>query len=351
MEFINETFTLESYDNFNTNESVYGKYFERQILSGVCFVASFVGFLGNLAVICVILTDKKLQTTTNVFVFNLAVADVLTCAVVPVQAVTILNDELVIPSWLCKLVAFCSLTCIGCSINSLALIAVNRLVGITTTAMYHKLYTAFKLFLMIVVSWGVPVATATIPLFTGYAKYGFNPIFKSCTWTSNKSDIITYAKFISVMYFPLQFAILFLSYLKIYLYVRRTTKSMMRHDTNGSGPQKCQRQLWKRQVTVTKNLFKVVCVFFLCITPYFITLGLQSNVAKSLLSYAGVILISNSAVNPIIYGTKHPDFRTAFAHILRCRRKKRKPESAKGISGQNRTNIVTASASITLQLV
>ncbi|XP_038044359.1 rhodopsin, GQ-coupled-like [Patiria miniata] len=358
MEFlfdINETFTLEGPDNFNTSESVYGTYVERQVLSAVGFAASFVGFLGNLAVIFAILTVKKLQTTTNVFVFNLSVADVLTCAVAPLQAVSILNDELVIPSWLCKLVAFCIITSIGCSINTLALIAVNRLVGITTTDMYSKLYTTFKLSLMIFVSWGVPIAVATIPLFSNYAKYGFNPIYKSCTWSSNESDVITYAKLIGVMYFPLQFTILFVSYLKIYLYVRRKTQSMLRldnyGDSEGAALQTLQRQLWKRQVTVTKNLFTVVCVFVLCMCPFFATLGLPSNVGKSLLSYASLILMSNSAVNPIIYGTKHPDFRTAFAHILGYRRKKYTPQTLRPKRVQNRTSIVTVSLSIPLQLL
>ncbi|XP_038044358.1 beta-4C adrenergic receptor-like [Patiria miniata] len=341
--------------NISATESIYGTYAERQILSGVGFVATFVGLLGNLAVIFAILTVKKLQTKTNVFVLNLAVADVLTCTVAPLQAVTILSDELVIPSWLCKLVAFCIITCIGCSINTLALIAVNRLVGITTTAMYHKVYTPIRLFLMIVMSWAVPIAVATIPLFSNYAKYGFNPIYKSCTWSSNMSYIITYAKLISVMYFPLQFTILFVSYLKIYLYVTRTTQSMLRLDkyggTTGLGSQTLQIQLWKRQVTVTKNLFTVVCVFFLCMCPYFATLGLPSNVGKSLLSYASLVLMSNSAVNPIIYGTKHPDFRTAFAHILRCKRKKYKPQTPRTKSGQNSTTIATISANLQLQLV
>ncbi|XP_038045070.1 melanopsin-like [Patiria miniata] len=357
MEFswnISENYTfstpINSPSKINTTESIYGTYVERQILSGVGFVATFIGLLGNLAVIYAILTVKKLQTKTNVFVLNLALADVLTGIQGPLQAVTVLSDELVIPSWMCNFAAFCFLTCIGCSINTLALIAVNRLVGITTTAKYHNLYTHFKLFLMIFVSWGVPVATATIPLFTSYAKYGFNPIYKSCSWSSNKSDIFTYAKLICVLYFPLQFTILFVSYLKIYLYVTRTTQSMLRLDNDGesegAGQQTLQRQLWKRQVTVTKNLFTVVCVFVLCLCPFFATLGLPSNVAKNLLSYASLILMSNSAVNPIIYGTKHPDFRTAFAHMLRCRRMKYTPQTA--LLGQNSTNIRTISASIQL---
>ncbi|XP_038045128.1 beta-4C adrenergic receptor-like [Patiria miniata] len=360
MEFssnISENYTFSnptnSASNINTTESIYGTYAERQILSGVGFVASFVGLLGNLAVIFAILTVKKLQTKTNVFVLNLAVADVLTCTVAPIQAVTILNDERVIPSWLCKLLAFCIITCIGCSINTLALIAVNRLVGITTTAMYHKLYTRFKLFLMIFVSWGVPVAVATIPVFTNYAKYGFNPIYKSCTWSSNETYNFTYSKFIGTVYFPLQLTILFISYLKIYLYVKKTSKAMLRHDESGNnkgaGPTTLQRQLWKRQVTVTKNLFTVVCLFFLCMGPFCATIGLPINVGKSLLSYASVILMSNSAVNPIIYGTKHPDFRAAFAHILRCRRETCR--SQKALSGQNRANMTTISASIPRELV
>ncbi|XP_022096847.1 rhodopsin, GQ-coupled-like [Acanthaster planci] len=353
---LNETYGVTSANSSDGVKSIYSAYLERQILSGFGFVVGAVGFFGNLAVITAILSFKRLQTRTNVFVLNLAVADVLTCTVSPLQALTVLHDELVIPPWSCKLVAFCLVTCIGCSINTLACIAVNRLVRITTMAMYHKLYTPFKLFLMISVSWCVPIAVATIPLFTDHAEYGFNNVYKSCTWESKTSYDLTYAKLIAIMFFPLQFTILFASYLKIYVYVRKKTQSMLRlsssGDTIGSGSQAIQRQLWRRQVAVTKNLFLVVCVFLLCMIPYFATIGLPIPVIRSLLSYAAAILMTNSSLNPIIYGTKHPDFRMAFAYIL-CYRRKRHHLGPKvtALSGQNRSDTRTIAANMPQQMV
>ncbi|XP_038045192.1 melanopsin-B-like [Patiria miniata] len=310
--------------NASWGGNVYASYAERQFLSAATFVASFVGLLGNLAVICAILTVKKLQTTTNVFVFNLAVADVLTCTVAPLQALTSLNDELVFPLWVCKLVAFGLLTCIGCSINCLVCIAVNRLIGITTAAhsVYRKLLTPCKLSFALILTWFPPLVVAIIPLLSDYAKSGYDPIFYSCAWQSSRSYTFTYAMLIAVVFFPIQFLVLFVSYLKIFLYVRKTSRSTLGHDGTATTNLALQRQLWERQVAVTKNLFLVVCVFLLCLSPYFLILALVKT-ASSALSYASTILVANSSVNPIIYATRHPDFRTAFAGMVHCGRKRR----------------------------
>ncbi|XP_038044485.1 octopamine receptor 1-like [Patiria miniata] len=320
-------------DAWNTSNgslggNVYASYAERLFISGATFVACFVGLLGNLAVIFAILTVKKLQTATNVFVFNLAVADVLTCILATLQGVTILYDELVFPIWVCKLVAFGLLTCIGCSINCLVCIAVNRLIGITTAAhsVYRKLLTPCKLSFALVLTWFPPLVVTTIPLVSDYAEFGYNPTFLSCTWQSSLSYTFTYAMLIAVVFLPIQFLVLFVSYLKIFLYVRKTSRSTLGHDATSTTNLALQRQLWERQVAVTKNLFLVLCVFLLCLSPYFLFLALFKY-SNNALSYAATILVSNSSINPIIYATRHQDFRAAFAGMVHCRRKRRSSQT------------------------
>ncbi|XP_022096846.1 histamine H3 receptor-like [Acanthaster planci] len=331
------------FPNSTTDPRVYRSSVERQVLSAIIFFDSSIGLLGNAAVVFAVLTVKKLQTTTNVFVVNLAAADFLTCIVAILQSVVFLKGELVFPVAVCQAMAFGILVCVGCSVNNLMCVAVNRLVGITTAthSVFRKLYTPCKLSMTVVLTWLVPAAVAIIPFVSDYGELGYNPVYHSCSWRSNRAYQPRYSMVVVVVYFPLQFAILFASYLRIWLFVRGTTKSTLRQDRAGeasTGNRVFQQQLLKRQIAVTKNLFLVVCVFLLCISPYFLLVALPSSLVDNILPTTSTILMANSCVNPIIYGTKHPDFRAAFARVLPCRRKVRKTSQTKSTQDTKETS-------------
>ena len=67
---------------------------ERQVFAALCVLISVVGTVGNLSVVVCMAMSKKLRTVTNVFVVNLAVADLLSCLSLPWQAVAVLGDGL-----------------------------------------------------------------------------------------------------------------------------------------------------------------------------------------------------------------------------------------------------------------
>ena len=73
----------------------------------------------------------------------------------------------------------------------------------------------------------------------------------------------------------------------------------------------------KRQVEITKNLFYVVCAFVACLAPFAIALVIPPS--DPAIPWTSMIVIFNSAINPIIYGAKHPHFKEVFRHMLRCR--------------------------------
>ena len=102
---------------------------ERQAFAALCVLITVVGTVGNLSVVVCVAMSKKLQTVTNVFVVNLAVADLMTCLCLPWQAVSVLGDghwPIEGALWLCQALPFVQILTMGCSINTLALIAVNR---------------------------------------------------------------------------------------------------------------------------------------------------------------------------------------------------------------------------------
>lgn len=76
-------------------------------------------------------------------------------------------------------------------------------------------------------------------------------------------------------------------------------------------------KLSRRQVEITKNLFYVVCAFFICLTPYSVCLVYDAS--DPAVPYTGAFVLFNSCINPIIYATKHPYFKQVFKCILQCK--------------------------------
>ena len=111
-------------------------------LSATC-VIFIVGSLGNIAVIGAVTVYHKLRLMANVFVVNLAVADLLVSSVVSTLAIIgILTSGSIFrtSSVLCKIfVVICTISWTA-SINSITLVAVNRYLCICHRRLYLKVF-------------------------------------------------------------------------------------------------------------------------------------------------------------------------------------------------------------------
>lgn len=84
--------------------------------------------------------------------------------------------------------------------------------------------------------------------------------------------------------------------------------------TNGNLKKTLANRRLNRQLQITCNLFIVVCVFIVSLSPYFVVFLL--NVKGDAVLYASSFVFINSCVNPLIYAFKHPHFKTIFKFIL-----------------------------------
>ncbi|XP_022096742.1 melatonin receptor type 1B-B-like [Acanthaster planci] len=324
-----------SSDSYEINSEdgiiVFRYFFERQIISAMLVTATVVGSLGNCFVLAAVALSRKLRTTTNVFVVNLAAADMLTCLFLPWQVVAILgSDGWPIPDaqWVCAMAGFVIVVTYGCSINSLALIAINRWVGITKSRFtIRRIYTARKLALMVIFSWAVPLCCALTPVLTDVGELGYEKLYKSCTWVRSNLYSSYYNILVMAVNYPFQMMAIVFSYISIFCYVQKTSQKMARADapsvsgkvSGGVASRAMRKKLWKRQLDVTKNLLYIVLAFVLCLTPYFTAIVVTTDWTYRLLPWAGAFLFCNSCVNPIIYATSHPDFKEAFRYMIRCK--------------------------------
>lgn len=308
-------------------EFVFDDYTQRIIVSCLFAVISIVGTFGNSLVIAAVLVSRKLRTATNVFVVSLSFADLLTCLFLPWNVVALLSTN----GWptadeICATAAVVMFTCVGCSVYTLAAIAINRYVLITQPmSTYRAYYTKVKIGLMIAITWAVPFFVALMPAMFGLGELGYDTRYSTCTHKTSHPLSDYYSLTQSVLIYPIPMVTVILCYTLLFLHIRRHARNITEQaETSSSSSSKpirressSKRGISKRQVEISKNLFYVVVAFALCITPYCVSLMVPHS--EPFVPWAGAVILFNSCINPLIYSTKHPYFRQVMRAILRCR--------------------------------
>ncbi|XP_022104724.1 melatonin receptor type 1A-like [Acanthaster planci] len=309
---------------------------QRIIIGCVYTLVAVVGFGGNLLVILAVIMCRKLQTRTNAFVVNLAVADFLTCNTAPFTALALFSlngwpED--VPLTVCAVMGSLFFVGLGGSVMNLAAIAINRYVLITKTkATYCSIYTPKKMAAMLAFTWLYPAVLVSLPYF-GFGKWGYSEKYKTCI---NQEDSLKtqdlYSLVASLAGYPIPLIILLVCYIKIYLHIRGHLKNMKakgmsiemiylsssKTTIRPQPPKNPQSTRFsKLQVEITKNLFYVICAFVACLAPYAISSMISSS--DPAIPWTGMMVIFNSSVNPIIYGAKHPHFKGVLRQMLRCR--------------------------------
>ncbi|XP_022081350.1 D(4) dopamine receptor-like [Acanthaster planci] len=315
--------------------------------------------MGNSLVLVAVARTKKLQNITNVFVVNLSVADCLAGFAVlwsvpglvsktsdyPLQS----NDP-------CMAAAGLVFIAKGCSVFTLANIALNRYILITRPkAIYHWLYTPKKVALFVLSSWLVPVCYIILPPACGIGGLGFNPDTRTCADVETHLRAEDYEKIQIAFFYPVPLFMIIVSYGLIWRHVRRHFKVRRqpdiclqsaavnpsvtidpsfasRLDSNGdhelsasSSPavssrrtkSSCQHsRTVNDQLKITKNLLVVVIAFVGCFTPITITAITNSHRVHL---YSTLVLFLHGCISPVIYAAKHPHFRPVLRFMIRCR--------------------------------
>ncbi|XP_038055871.1 allatostatin-A receptor-like [Patiria miniata] len=310
----------------NDGEPFLLKEVERPIIGALLGIISVCAFFGNVLVILSFALSKKLQNTTNVFVVNLSVADLITSVCITVNVVAIARPQH-LPDWICVWCGFFSVICVGCSVYTLACIAAYRFNVISKRQrQLSKSAKAVVISVVVGLTWFTPITVATVPLLFGLGEFGYNTKYSSCTWNSYMKDTYDYSLILSACYYPVPMLVIITSYSKIFFILRKIKKRVSPELAVPSEPssglrimrhaQRAPYALEKRQATVTKNMFYVVCAFLICMTPYSMALVFPGS--DRFIPYSAVILMLSSCVNPTIYATKHPDFSKVMKKIVTC---------------------------------
>lgn len=90
-------------------------------------VIGLAAFIGNLSLFIIVYKDRDLQTVTNLYILNLAAADIMVSIIsIPFTLVTIIEDRWVFGDTSCVALGFFTMLSFISSVMSLGMIAINR---------------------------------------------------------------------------------------------------------------------------------------------------------------------------------------------------------------------------------
>lgn len=308
---------------------------QRIIIAIVYGILALTGLLGNSLVILAVLLSRKLRTITNVFVVNLSIADCLTCLMLPFNVVGLLNldgnqEKYPLEEWICRGAGLILFTCAGCSVYTLAAIGINRWYLITRPVRRYRTFFARKnITMMVLIVWLIPLFTALVPPLAGLGELGYARKYATCTHKTTHELSDYYSMLQAAIFYPIPMITIVTTYILIFCHIREHAKIITEQSeiSTTSMPSNAnpasmdpnadlRKRLSRRQLEITRNLFYVVCAFFICITPYAMVLFIPPS--DPLTPWTAAIFLVNSCINPFIYATKHPHFKVIFKLILTC---------------------------------
>ena len=129
------------------------------LLSILYGIISLIAVIGNALVIVVIVRNRKMHSVTNMFIANLAVADVVIgIFAVPFQYQAALLQRWVLPHFMCSLAPFVQVLSVNISIFTLMVISIDRYRAVIHPLKPRCTKTTAKI--VMVVTWIIGIASS-----------------------------------------------------------------------------------------------------------------------------------------------------------------------------------------------
>ena len=322
----------------------------------LCFICLAV-LIGNFSLYIIVYKNKDLQTIINLYILNLAAADILVSVLsIPFTVVTVIAGRWLFSDTACVALGFFTILSFIASVMSLGMIAINRYFYIVKWNTYKKTFSKKKSLLFAAAVWVVSISLASPPLF-GWAEYRFIPGKSYCFvyWPSNvyfMYFMITVCFFgpLSAIAFSYHNILKFTKNLKRRIAVSRnnlapppplagTETQTSNHPDNkldrdmAEIPQTInishrnldlkskseEFQLTPEEVKMTNTILFVVALFIICWAPFAITMFFDVYYRRPLPRAIDILSLLlgylNSMCNPILYGLRNSAFKQGFLDL------------------------------------
>ncbi|BFF91767.1 motilin receptor [Drosophila madeirensis] len=292
-----------------------------------CIAIMLLGVVGNVMVPIVIVKTKDMRNSTNIFLTNLSIADLLVLLVCTPTVLVEVNtrpETWVLGHEMCKAVPFVELTVAHASVLTILAISFERYYAICEPLKAGYVCTKGRAILICVLAWGIAALfTSPILWVAEYklAEYIDGSSVAVCLTQAITDWTIAFFLMTIAVFFVMPFLTLVVLYGIIAKNLVSNQSTMLR-----ARPTKPELSL-KARKQVVLMLGAVVLSFFVCLLPFrvltlWIILSTDQALHElglvryySLLYFCRVMLYLNSAMNPILYNLMSTKFRRGFARL------------------------------------
>ncbi|XP_034017223.1 opioid receptor, delta 1a [Thalassophryne amazonica] len=281
-------------------------------------VICVVGLLGNILVMYGVIRYTKMKTATNIYIFNLALADALATSTLPFQSAKYLMSTWPFGEVLCKLIIAIDYYNMFTSIFTLTMMSVDRYIAVCHPVRALEFRTPVKAKMINVLIWvlssaiGVPIMIMAVTKVAENGKIFCALKFPDPDWYW---DTVTK---ICVFIFAFVFPVLVITICYGLMILRLRSVRLL------SGSKEKDRNMRR----ITRMVLVVVAAFIICWTPIhiFIIVKTMVEIDKKnpfvIASWHLCIALgyTNSSLNPVLYAFLDENFKRCFRDFcLPCR--------------------------------
>ena len=291
------------------------------------YTAIFViAFCWNLFLIGFMIKNRKMlrKEPSSIFLFCLAVVDFLEAtSSIPFYIATLIQGgwffgetDTMRMQFCCAIAFFLSLF-LSLSVYLLAIIAFDRFLYIVYSFRYNRLMKPWRAWLIVLCVWVVPVIISSTP-FYGFGAFFYFPACGACLfrWRLERDYVIV---FCVLMVIPVVFILVFT--IITYFYVRKFLRGNLRKRGQWSVTSLDARKAKERNLT---RLFAaLVMTQLVCFSPALLTAFIgrifsYDNVPNVVFLIDFILVLLNSAMNPIIQSFLRKPIRDAVMSVIKC---------------------------------
>uniref|UniRef100_A0A8C4Y451 Kappa-type opioid receptor n=1 Tax=Gopherus evgoodei TaxID=1825980 RepID=A0A8C4Y451_9SAUR len=281
------------------------------IITAVYSVVFVVGLVGNSLVMFVIIRYTKMKTATNIYIFNLAMADALVTTTMPFQSTEYLMNSWPFGDVLCKIVISIDYYNMFTSIFTLTMMSVDRYIAVCHPVKALDFRTPLKAKIINICIWLLSSSVGISAIVLGGTKVREDTASTECSLQFPDTDYVWWDIFMKICVFFFAFVIPVLIIIVCYTLMILRLKSVRLL----SGSREKDRNLRR----ITRLVLVVVAVFIICWTPIHIfvlieALGDVPHSTAAISSYYFCIALgyTNSSLNPILYAFLDENFKRCF---------------------------------------
>lgn len=256
-----------------------------------------------------------MQTRTNMFLVNLAIADFCVgILLAPFSLTTLIMDKWIFGEAMCQFNGFMNAVCFITSFQTLMYISIHKYISITRP--FSRVLNHRKILIMISAAWIWAIICAILTMFI-LSKVIYKVGATQCGPAYPQTELAyIHTSFISISNIFIPLVIMVWTYGSMYYVFRQHALRLHNNTTLQSD------QILAQQLQITKTLFIVLACFMMCILPYFsytVFVSLVKDKTK-IPTWANPVaycfMYMNSGCNPIIYAWRSPSFRQGYKQIL-----------------------------------